>query len=398
VTAADLAVDDWPAEVLAEITRTHSRGLYLLVRDSGVPVRHIVLSSDQALSADDLVVAAGPRPVRDSPDASRVETSKRLGLTVVICTLGRPEGLPRCLEALSRQTDPDFEVLVVDNSIGDNSQDSSASVLAAVEASREQLRVRLIRQPVPGLSNARNAALSHLQTELVAWIDDDEEADRSWVASLKAGFGADASVSCVVGDMLPARLATTTDLLFEQFGGHNKRTHLVSERYTKAALGPRVFYPLPSFGTGGNMAMRTAIFDVLPPFDADLGAGTRCRAGEDTLMFSEILDAGQVIAYEPSVVTWHHHRASVAELSEQLDGYGRGLGGYYAALVIRRPRRLVPLLILAPRAVIDLASPHSARNRGSSPELAQVRQGNRWAIVRGAWTYLRLRVARRRMV
>jgi hypothetical protein len=47
------------------------------------------------------------------------------------------------------------------------------------------------------------------------------------------------------------------------------------------------------------------------------------------------------MVYQPTSITWHYHRETLSELQSQLHGYGTGLVGYYAALIVHRPMLLL---------------------------------------------------------
>lgn len=76
--------------------------------------------------------------------------------------------LESCLESISQQTFPDFEVIVVD----DGSTDDTASVARAC-ASRDR-RITVISQDNMGLSGARNSGLGAARGEYVVFIDGDD--------------------------------------------------------------------------------------------------------------------------------------------------------------------------------------------------------------------------------
>ena len=95
---------------------------------------------------------------------------------VVIPTRDRPAQLERCLRSLGE----DVEVLVVD----DGSRER-----AAVAAACARHRARLIVRERPGgPAAARNASLSELNAEVVAFLDDDCVAPAEWLELLGAHF------------------------------------------------------------------------------------------------------------------------------------------------------------------------------------------------------------------
>jgi GT2 family glycosyltransferase len=87
-------------------------------------------------------------------------------IDVVIPTRDRPEALARCLEALSRQTHPDFRVIVVDDA-----SDPPATISLDL---RERLALTLIRSGEPGgAARARNIGIAAGSAPYIAFIDDD---------------------------------------------------------------------------------------------------------------------------------------------------------------------------------------------------------------------------------
>ena len=142
--------------------------------------------------------------------------------------------------------------------------------------------------------------------------------------------------------VLPARLDTQAQELFEQLGGHCEGRGFSSAVFSRH--GPQnPLYPLPPFGVGANMAFRREALARIGGFDVALGAGTPALGGGDTLALTLVLLAGYRIAYEPAALMRHHHRRDLDSLGHQLHGYSVGLTAYYAALLRHRPER-------APRA------------------------------------------------
>jgi glycosyltransferase involved in cell wall biosynthesis len=282
--------------------------------------------------------------------------------TVVICTRDRPVGLRATLASLQRQTDLDFSVLVVDN--GSNSAASAAVV--------EELglpRCEYIVEPWPGLSRARNRALGTVHTDLVAWIDDDEVADTCWVSRLKEGFAHEVRPAAVCGVMLPAELEFEAQVRFEQYGGFNKGRGMAPEVLQMGAssvVSP--LYPLPAFGSGGNMAFRTEALRSVGGFDPCLGAGTRTHGGEETRVLSLLLSSGQAVLHWPAAVTWHTHRREMAALRKQFYGYSAGLSAFYVSIIRSRPRVVLDVLRLTPFALRDLRRGSNNLRSGQLPD------------------------------
>jgi GT2 family glycosyltransferase len=89
-------------------------------------------------------------------------------------------------------------------------------------------------------------------------------------------------------------------------------------------------YAAGIFGRGANFALRRSAVAAVGGFDPRLGAGSPGRGGEDLDMFLRVILTGGRIHYVPSALVWHRHRTDAKALSEQLYGYGHGLGAYVA--------------------------------------------------------------------
>ena len=285
------------------------------------------------------------------------------GVTVAICTRNRPDELSRLLESLTQQTYPRFTVVIADNAPTDR------STRAVADRFRSAFdRLDYVVEPAPGLSRARNRALAAVDTEIVAWLDDDEIADPHWLASIMGRFHDDATVTAVSGSVVPAELETLPQMWFEQFGGHTKGRGFSEVTFVNGDTGAQSpVYPLPSFGAGANMAIRTAALRELDGFDVALGAGTATFGGEDTLLFSQLLLSKRTIVFAPEAITRHFHRKTYVELEKQMHGYGVGLTAYYVALLRWRWTLLFTLVMLVPRAARDVLRSDGA-SKASVPD------------------------------
>jgi O-antigen biosynthesis protein len=302
-------------------------------------------------------------------------------ISVVICTYNRPDRLKVCLRHVQRQQYPAFEVIVVDNC-------PEAGEVRAQVASFGDPTYRYVAEPRVGLSRARNTGVAAASGDIVAFLDDDEEPNDYWLAALAAGFARSRDIGCVTGLILPARLDTEAQALFEELGGHSKGRGF--EPAVFAADGPQSpLYPRPPFGAGGNMAIRRETLAKIGRFDTALGAGTPARGAEDTLALTLVMLAGDKIAYEPAAFVRHHHYPDFAGLATQQQGYTVGLTAYYAALIRRRPSVLIGLVRLLPAALRYLVAPRvsaAPRPTGLPPELAS---GRIRGLLKGPVAYLR---------
>jgi GT2 family glycosyltransferase len=310
-------------------------------------------------------------------------------ISVVVCTRDRPDELENCLRRLGEQEYPRFEVVVVDNASG---PDRATALVSGQRGGPATFRC--VAEPRPGLSWARNAGIAAASGEIIAYLDDDEEPDRHWLAGLASGFARGPDIGCVSGMVLPARLDTPAQELFEQLGGHGKGRGFRPATFSRQ--GPQSpLYPLPPFGVGANMAFRREALERIGGFDVALGAGTPTHAAEDTLALSMLLLAGYRIAYEPAALTRHHHRHDMPGLARQLRGYDTGLTAYYLALVRHQPGVLPGLIRLVPAAAGFLArAPVSRVQGGGDPHPGTAVTGalprrRLWSMLNGPLAYAR---------
>jgi glycosyltransferase involved in cell wall biosynthesis len=312
-------------------------------------------------------------------------------ITVVICTRERPGALARCLDSLLAQEHMPARILVVDNA------PATGATAEVVRSAARRGPVDYLKEPRPGLSFARNAAEAVTRGEIVAWIDDDELADRWWLAEVARALVENPDADVISGVIVPAELETRAQIWFEQFGGHSK-----GRGFRPDTFGPHTahiqspLYPLPPFGTGANMTFRPGVIERIGGWDTALGAGTPAMGSEDTLAFTRVLLAGGTIVYQPAAVTHHYHRRDFAGLHKQMVGYGTGLTAAYTGLLLSRPGLLWSLLKLAPTALRDLTGSDSLRVSTLQADFPrELLTANRRGMMAGPGAYLRGRRAAR---
>ncbi|MGO9605635.1 MAG: glycosyltransferase [Candidatus Binataceae bacterium] len=105
-----------------------------------------------------------------------------MDISVIIPTFNRAEGLRNTLRALTLQTYPRFEVIVVNGP----STDHTMEVLAEYNG-----RLRTANNPKLNLALSRNIGLSKASGEIVAFIDDDAIPYPGWLMELAAAYDGD---------------------------------------------------------------------------------------------------------------------------------------------------------------------------------------------------------------
>ena len=116
-------------------------------------------------------------------------------ISVVICTLNRPQYIETVVHSVKNQTlqKDKYEVLVIDNG-------STEVNKAAMKRLQSGMGFKYIYEPRTGLSHARNRGVQEARGEVVAFIDDDAEAEPEWLEGLLSSYRDD-RIACVGGEV-----------------------------------------------------------------------------------------------------------------------------------------------------------------------------------------------------
>ncbi|WP_338888920.1 glycosyltransferase family 2 protein [Rhodococcus sovatensis] len=267
------------------------------------------------------VVDPGPVPARSAAQPP---------ITVVICTRDRIDHLRGALSSVLAVEYPDFEVVVVDNA-------SPTDATQTYVRSLNDPRVRVVSEPVAGLSRARNTGLRAARHSIVAFTDDDVAVDAKWLSSIARGFGRDVRVTCVSGIVPSGEIRTHAQAYFDRrVGWASSVTPRIYDLAHPPADVPLFPFQVGMYGTGANFAVRRSRMFDLGGFDEALGVGSPTNGGEDLDMFFRVLMAGDKLVYEPAAIVWHRHRADSDALAVQARGYGLGLGAWLTTVATNR--------------------------------------------------------------
>ena len=361
--------------------------LWALIREHGRPLGMIKIPFDGAeltrAQLTEAIAAMPPQAAR--PSASRSQPGRLPSISVVIPTMfERLEGLRACLSSLSELDYPEYEVIVVDN------RPQGSPPISVTEA-------RMVCEPLPGISAARNRGLAAATGEVIAFTDDDVEVDPGWLLAIGERLRAHPEEACVTGITLPRELETPAQIAVEEYyGGFGLRTFEPASHHLRVTSGPKALlspatvdaigedggllrsfslYATGSFGHGANMAVRSDVLRDLGGFDVALGTGTPACGGEDLAMFARLIWQGYSIGFDPAAIVHHIHRREDDGLRRQIEGYGIGWGALLLALVLEDPRHLARMLATAPRGLRAMGT--SYRHKLRSGSCAQSEQGSR---------------------
>jgi GT2 family glycosyltransferase len=228
---------------------------------------------------------------------------------LVVATVGRTEELGRFLDSLAAQGYPDVRAIVVD-------QNEDARLDAVVEG--RPFPVERIRSG-KGLSRARNAGLTLVEADLVAFPDDD----------------------CVYPPGLLARVAARLDA----DAGLAGLTGRAEDRHGRSAASWRHDHVILTDDNLWNRAISFAIFlrrdivEAIGPFDEELGLGSNrpWASGEETDYVIRAVRAGARLEYDPSLVVEHDIRVDDAHVGAR-DGASVGY-------LLRKHRYPLPVIV-----------------------------------------------------
>jgi glycosyltransferase involved in cell wall biosynthesis len=265
-------------------------------------------------------------------------------VTVIVCTRDRPRELERCLTALGDQDHANFGILVVDN----GSVDGIAELCRARGAA-------CIREPLPGLTRARNLGARASRSRIVAYIDDDAIAEPGWLSALVRPF-ADPEVAAVAGrtQYMKSR-GETLEMTAECAAGDGRdRPSVIVDRSTQGWFALACF---GGIGDGNTMAFRRHLLTNSVRFDERIGRGKLIDGGDEHVAFMSLISDGHRVAHVAEAVVRHptpssdaarrakRHRdlrssiAYILFLYAQFPRHRRDIAAFLQQALLRRTRR-----------------------------------------------------------
>jgi GT2 family glycosyltransferase len=206
--------------------------------------------------------------------------------TVVVVTWRGRAHITRCLDALAAQVRP-HRTVIVDNA----SDDGTAELIAAHPSRPEVLRLPENAGYAGGLAAAR------VDTEFVAWLNDDAAPDPNWLAELEDALDSDRRIGAA-----SARLETEDGVPTS-----------VGVRLTRLGYGTDVTDPGEVFGfCGGAALLRTSALTGIGGVPAEFF----CYY-EDTDTSFRLRLAGWQIVPVPAARVTHGHGASAVHGSRE---------------------------------------------------------------------------------
>jgi glycosyltransferase involved in cell wall biosynthesis len=216
-------------------------------------------------------------------------------VSALVCTRGRPGSLLRAVRSLLASDGAHFELLVIDQSDGPESEQALAALADP--------RLRYVRSRARGKGAALNEGLRLVRGDIVALTDDDCEAPPGWAEGMARALEAQPAAAiafCNVTAEPHDRKAGYVPA-FER-----RRDRLV--RSIGASLG--------ELGLGAGMAVRRAAVVAIGGFDEAFGPGARFGSGDDWDISHRMLLSGWHVYQTAQLSILHHGFRTFAEGSE----------------------------------------------------------------------------------
>jgi len=215
-------------------------------------------------------------------------------ISAIICTHNRADFLDKCIQSLYNQTleQGQYEVIVVDNASTDETE-------TVCHKYRGYPCFRYVKEPIPGLSRARNTGWQSARSDYIGFIDDDATAGPKWLEQALYCFKDCKPQPEWVGG--PIYLDWETE-----------HPSWISEDYL-AALGKIYWGDSPRFLDrkgerlgGGNSFYQKSILKKLDGFDIRLGRKKGLLLSAEETQFQHRLQAlNGLLFYHPDVSIKH---------------------------------------------------------------------------------------------
>ncbi|MHC4788016.1 MAG: glycosyltransferase family 2 protein, partial [Planctomycetota bacterium] len=223
-------------------------------------------------------------------------------LSIVVCTLSRPELLRGALASLARQTAPrdQFEVVVVDNG-------PSAETRRTALSFRDGLDVRYVVAHKRNLCHARNAGSRAARAGYVGYVDDDAKAPPDYVEEACKIIGRGDAPAIFGGKILPFYPQGRPRWMSEGLARSMHDLHEMGEEPRRRTE--------PPFLWGSNIIIRRDLLERLGGFRPQFGiAGNRVAYGDEFDVQDRLLkeEPQEEIWYFPQLVIYHLGRLQKA--------------------------------------------------------------------------------------
>ena len=220
-------------------------------------------------------------------------------ISVIVPVFNRPDEIRELLDSLVRQTDSDFEVIIVEDG-------SNIPCNDVCESYKEKLNIKYLFKPNTGRSDTRNYGMEHANGDYFIIFDSDCIMPEQYIATVKDYLRED-YVDC--------------------FGGPDAAAEGFSD------MQKAISYAMTSVMTTGGIRGATKKKDKFTPRSFNMGLSKACylkvggfrdMISEDIDMSFRIKEAGFRTVLLPDAYVYHKRRVSFGKFFRQVKTFGRG--------------------------------------------------------------------------
>lgn len=237
-------------------------------------------------------------------------------ISVCVTTI-RPHTIRYLIASLKQQEFSQWELVIAVQ--GENPE------LKAVleEESRSDPRILCLYLEPKGKSYALNIATQHASYPLLAFTDDDCEADSLWLQKIYQCFATDSITGIVAGDLRPPRNEGVPSLL-----SVCPQTYTKECQYDPSREGKK--WPDGFYWGGANFAIRKELYEKMGGFDEAIGPGTSYPGAEDTDFAYRATLMGIKIWTTPQIIIYHTfgRRNGIRACLHHFRNYALGSGAF----------------------------------------------------------------------
>lgn len=232
-------------------------------------------------------------------------------VSVIISTRNRGSSIVVTIESILQNDYPDFELLVVDQSVNNLTE-------IAIQPFRAKPHFRYIRTASKGLGVGHNLGISQAKNELIAITDDDCSVSANWLHEVARAFELNPQPGVIFGNVEPC--------FYDLKSGYVP----VFERdspYLLTSVRDNLYRGL---GIGACMALKKSVWQAVQGFDQMLGPGSPRGSLEDRDFAIRALLAGYYVYHTPALKVTHYGFRYNKELRYLAFGDWLGFGNCYA--------------------------------------------------------------------
>lgn len=224
---------------------------------------------------------------------------EKISISIIVPVYNRPDEIQELLDSLARQTDSDFEVIIIEDG-------SSVPCKDVCESYKDKLDIRYFFKPNTGRSDTRNYGMDRASGNYFIIFDSDCIMPEQYIATVKDYLQKD-YVDC--------------------FGGPDNADSSFSD------VQKAINYSMTSIMTTGGIRGATKNVDNFNPRSFNMGISKTCyetvggfknMIGEDIDMSFRIRESGFKSRLFSKAYVFHKRRVDLKKFFRQVNTFGRG--------------------------------------------------------------------------